>query len=69
MKVGAGGFYVRPAIVEMPSQTGPVERETFAPILYVMKYKTLAEAIAIQNAVGAGRRCQSAAVASATHRG
>ncbi|PTM39216.1 aldehyde dehydrogenase family protein [Bosea sp. 124] len=54
VKVGAGGFYVRPAIVEMPSQTGPVERETFAPILYVMKYKTLAEAIAIQNAVGAG---------------
>ena len=38
----------------MPSQCGPVERETFAPILYVMRYKTLAEAIAIQNAVGAG---------------
>ncbi len=52
--VGTGGFYVRPAIVEMPSQTGPVARETFAPILYVMKYKTLDEAIAIQNAVGAG---------------
>ena len=52
--VGAGGFYVRPALVEMPSQTGPVERETFAPILYVMKYKSLEEAIAIQNAVGAG---------------
>jgi aldehyde dehydrogenase (NAD+) len=52
--VGAGGFYVRPAIVEMPSQCGPVERETFAPILYVMKYKALAEAVAIQNAVGAG---------------
>lgn len=52
--VGTGGFYVRPAIVEMPAQTGPVARETFAPILYVMKYKTLDEAIAIQNAVGAG---------------
>ena len=31
-------FYVRPALVEMPSQTGPVEHETFAPILYVIKY-------------------------------
>jgi aldehyde dehydrogenase (NAD+) len=52
--VGAGGFYVRPALVEMPRQCGPVERETFAPILYVMKYRTLAEAIGMQNAVGAG---------------
>ena len=52
--VGSGGFYVRPALVEMPSQCGPVERETFAPILYVMKYKTIEEAIALQNAVGAG---------------
>ena len=52
--VGSGGVYVRPALVEMPKQCGPVERETFAPILYVMKYKTLAEAIAMQNAVGAG---------------
>jgi aldehyde dehydrogenase (NAD+) len=34
--VGSGGFYVRPALVEMPaSSAGPVERETFAPILYV----------------------------------
>ena len=54
VEVGAGGFYVRPALVEMPRQCGPVERETFAPILYVMKYKTLEEAIAMQNAVGAG---------------
>jgi hypothetical protein len=52
--VGTGGFYVRPALVEMPAQCGPVERETFAPILYVMKYKTLDQAIAMQNAVGAG---------------
>ncbi|CAN7313347.1 aldehyde dehydrogenase family protein [Bosea sp. LjRoot90] len=52
--VGSGGFYVRPALVEMPRQCGPVERETFAPILYVMKYNTLAEAISLQNAVGAG---------------
>ncbi len=52
--VGAGGFYVRPALVEMPRQCGPVERETFAPILYVMKYNSFDEAIAMQNAVGAG---------------
>jgi aldehyde dehydrogenase (NAD+) len=52
--IGKGGVYVRPALVEMPEQIGPVERETFAPILYVMKYKTLDQAISIQNAVGAG---------------
>ena len=34
----------------MPAQTGPVLRETFAPILYVMRYATLDEAIALQNA-------------------
>ncbi|MEY3961260.1 MAG: hypothetical protein RIR14_1914, partial [Pseudomonadota bacterium] len=33
-----GGAYVRPALVEMPDQVGPVLHETFAPILYVMKY-------------------------------
>src|SRR5690606_3648610 len=47
-------FYARPALVEMPSQTGPVLEETFAPILYVMKYRDLDEAIALHNAVGAG---------------
>ena len=33
-----GAYYVRPALVEMPGQIGPVARETFAPILYVMRY-------------------------------
>jgi aldehyde dehydrogenase (NAD+) len=47
-------YYVRPALVEMPEQTGPVLRETFAPILYVMKYRALDEAIGLHNAVGAG---------------
>ncbi|UFM67058.1 aldehyde dehydrogenase family protein (plasmid) [Paracoccus sp. MA] len=47
-------FYARPALVEMPEQTGPVLEETFAPILYVMKYSDLAEAIRLHNAVGAG---------------
>ncbi len=53
--VGRGaGTYVRPAIVEMPSQAGPMLRETFAPILYVLRVDSLAEAIALHNAVGAG---------------
>ena len=44
-----GGAYVEPAIVEMPQQTGIVQQETFAPILYTMGYENLDEAIAIQN--------------------
>lgn len=48
------GFYVKPALVEMPSQTAVVKAETFAPILYVMKYQTLDQAIAIQNDVPQG---------------
>jgi aldehyde dehydrogenase (NAD+) len=47
-------FYVRPALVEMPSQTGIVRRETFAPILYVMKYRELAEAVRKHNDVPQG---------------
>ena len=46
--------YVRPAIVEMPRQTELVERETFAPILYVLRYGSLDEAIALQNEVPQG---------------
>jgi aldehyde dehydrogenase (NAD+) len=46
--------YARPAVVSMPSQRGPVARETFAPILYVMRYSELDEAIAAHNAVSAG---------------
>lgn len=38
----------------MPEHSGPVLRETFAPILYVMKYKNFEDAIAMQNAVSAG---------------
>ena len=49
-----GAFYVRPALVEMPTQTGIMREETFAPILYVMPYDTLDEAIALQNDVAAG---------------
>ncbi|MCQ9155051.1 L-piperidine-6-carboxylate dehydrogenase [Acidomonas methanolica] len=49
-----GGYYVRPALVEMPGQIGPVLEETFAPILYVMRYDDLNEAIALQNDVPQG---------------
>jgi len=47
-------FYVHPAIAEMAEQTAIVRRETFAPILYVMKYRDLDQAIAIQNDVPQG---------------
>ena len=47
-------YYVHPAIAEMPRQSEIVTRETFAPILYAMKYKSLDEAIAIQNGVPQG---------------
>jgi aldehyde dehydrogenase (NAD+) len=47
-------FYVQPALVEMPVHAGPVLRETFAPILYIVKYATLDEAIALHNSVAAG---------------
>lgn len=46
--------YVRPAIVDMPGQTGTVKEETFAPIIYVMKYRELDEAIALHNDVPQG---------------
>ena len=48
------GVYVRPAIVEMSEHNGPCLRETFAAILYVFRYTDLADAIALQNSVGAG---------------
>jgi len=48
------GYYVTPALVEMPGQTPVVYHETFAPILYVMGYDELDEAIALQNAVPQG---------------
>ena len=50
----AGGFYVRPAIVEVGAQEGTVLQETFAPILYVLRYRELDEAIALNNSVPQG---------------
>jgi aldehyde dehydrogenase (NAD+) len=52
--VPSGGFYVRPAIVEIGANAAIVEQETFAPILYLMRYRTMDEAIAIHNGVPQG---------------
>jgi aldehyde dehydrogenase (NAD+) len=49
-----GGWYARPALVEMPAQTELVCRETFAPILYCLRYRELEEAIGLHNAVPQG---------------
>jgi aldehyde dehydrogenase (NAD+) len=49
-----GGFYVRPALVEMPAHEGVVLKENFAPILYVLRYSGLDEAIAMNNTVSQG---------------
>jgi aldehyde dehydrogenase (NAD+) len=48
------GCYVTPAIAEVKNSYNIVQQETFAPILYLIKYKTLDEAIAIQNGVKQG---------------
>ncbi len=50
----ADAYYVKPALVDMPGQTAIVGEETFAPILYVIGYDALDEAIALQNAVAQG---------------
>jgi aldehyde dehydrogenase (NAD+) len=47
-------YYVRPAIARMPGQSDVVREETFAPILYAMKYRDLDEAIALHNGVPQG---------------
>lgn len=51
---GPDSFYVRPAIVRMPVQADIVREETFAPLLYVLSYETLPEAIALHNDVPQG---------------
>jgi aldehyde dehydrogenase (NAD+) len=49
-----GAVYAEPAIVRMPAQTAVVREETFAPILYVLTFDELDEAIALNNAVPQG---------------
>lgn len=53
-KVDSNAYYVHPAIVEIDEQTDLVKEETFAPILYVMKYEELADAIKMNNDVAQG---------------
>ncbi len=48
------GFFVEPTLIKANPSMGIVAEETFAPILYVMSYRTLDEAIAIQNGVEQG---------------
>ena len=50
----SSGCYVVPAIIEMSSQTSIVHHETFAPILYLMQYDSLENAISMQNNVPQG---------------
>ncbi len=50
----ASGCYVKPCIAEVENNYCIVQHETFAPILYLVKYKTLDEAIALQNGVPQG---------------
>ncbi len=50
----SSGCYVKPCIIEANNDMAIVQHETFAPILYVMSYKTLDEAIAMQNGVVQG---------------
>jgi aldehyde dehydrogenase (NAD+) len=49
-----GAFYVRPTVVRMPAQSEVVHTETFAPLLYVMTYDDINEAVALNNAVPQG---------------
>ena len=48
------GCYVKPCVIEAKNEMSIVQHETFAPILYIMKYKTMDEAIALQNGVVQG---------------
>jgi aldehyde dehydrogenase (NAD+) len=52
--VPKGGHYVRPAIVEIAADAAIVQQETFAPILYVLRYRSLDDAVRIHNNVPQG---------------
>src|SRR3546814_12130811 len=71
-RIGEGAsFYVKPALVEMPGQVGPVLEETFAPILYVMRYYDLDAVIELHNDVAARseeRRVGNACVSTCSSR-
>jgi aldehyde dehydrogenase (NAD+) len=48
------GYFVHPTLIAMPSQTEVVRQETFAPILYVLRYRDMEQAIALHNDVPQG---------------
>ena len=52
--VPAGGYYVRPAVVEIDAAAPIVQQETFAPILYLMRYQSLDDAVRLHNNVPQG---------------
>ncbi len=52
--VPTGGYYVRPAVVEISADARILQQETFAPILYLMRYRNLDDAIRIHNDVPQG---------------
>jgi aldehyde dehydrogenase (NAD+) len=54
VEAASGGFYVRPALVEVDAQEGSVVQETFAPILYVLRYRDFDEALKLNNDVPQG---------------
>ncbi len=54
VKAVEGGIYVRPSFLEVDDQQGRVLHETFAPLLYVLRYRDFHEAIALNNAVSQG---------------
>ncbi len=53
-RIGDTGWYVRPAIVEIEKHEGIVLEETFAPVLYIMRYDDLSQAIELQNSAPQG---------------
>jgi len=52
--VPKGGYYVRPALVEISPEAPIIQQETFAPILYLMRYQELDDAVRIHNGVPQG---------------
>ncbi|MFI5425724.1 aldehyde dehydrogenase family protein [Aeromicrobium sp. UC242_57] len=53
-EVDGSGFYVQPAIVDMPAQSDIVKTETFAPLLYVLAYSDFSDAVRLHNDVAQG---------------
>ncbi len=52
--IGGEGYFVQPTLIAMPEQTDVVRQETFAPILYVLRYRDMGQAIALHNDVPQG---------------